>query len=482
MGEQTIQTTHGTSLTLKTAKVERFASSLAGNLLRRDATGYDDARRVWNGMVDKRPALIVRCANTADVLARVRFAREHDLMISVRGGGHNYAGKSVCEGGLMIDLSFMKGITVDPARRTARADAGLRLGEFDRATEAHGLATTLGVNTDTGIAGLTLGGGYGWLGGRFGLACDNLLAAEVVTADGRKLAAGPDDNRDLFWGLRGAGANLGIVTRFDYRLHPIGQVLGGMVIYPLSHGRAALRLFDDFADFCPDEVSCAALLLTAPDGSPAVAIAVCYAGPLDKGESVLAPLSRSVPVLANLLEVQPYTKMQTLFDAAWPPGRRYYNKSSLTRRLGADAIEVLVEYGATMPTSLSAIAFQQLHGEAARIGVGDTAFPHRFDHLSMYVHPATDAPAESDKIVAWGRRCWKDMQPFMEDAVYVNGIEDAQEEGEQRVLEAYGANHARIAELKAKFDPTNFLSGNQNVKPATAAVTSRASSERPAAS
>jgi hypothetical protein len=327
-----------------------------------------------------------------------------------------------------------------------------------------------------------LGGGYGWLAGRFGLACDNLVGAEVVTADGRQLAVGLDANPDLFWGLRGAGANLGIVTRFDYRLHQVGPVLGGMVIYSLSHGRAALRLFDDFADSCPDEVSCVGLLLTTPDGTPAVAIAVCYAGPLDKGESVLAPLSRSVPVLANLLEVQPYTKMQTLFDAAWPPGRRYYNKSSITRRLSAAAVEALVEHGAKMPTKLSAIALQQLHGAASRIGVGDTAFPHRFDHLSMYVHPATDDPAESDKIVAWGRRCWLDMQPFMEDAVYVNGIEDAQEEGEQRVLEAYGANHARVAALKATFDPTNFLSGNQNVRPTTAAATRKAMGERPAAS
>jgi FAD/FMN-containing dehydrogenase len=477
MVDQTIVTTHGTPVTLSATKVERFASGLAGSLLRRSDRDYDQARRVWNAMVDKRPALIARCAGTADVVASVRFAREHDLLISVRGGGHNYAGKSVCEGGLMIDLSPMKGIIVDPGRQTARADAGLRLGEFDQATQAHGLATTLGVNTDTGIAGLTLGGGYGWLGGRFGLACDNLLAAEVVTADGRQLTASADENSDLFWGLRGAGANLGIVTRFDYRLHPIGQVLGGMVIYPMSNGRAALRLFDDFADSCPDEVSCAGLLLSAPDGAPAVAIAVCYTGPLDKGEDVLAPLTRSIPVLANLLEVQPYTMMQTLFDAAWPSGRRYYNKSSITRRLSAGAIEVLVEYGATLPTNLSAIAFQQLHGAASRIGVADTAFPHRFDHLSMYVHPATDNPAESNKIVAWGRRCWQDMQPFMEDAVYVNGLEDAQEEGEQRVLEAYGANHARIAALKATFDPTNFLSGNQNVTPAASVMRRRAASD-----
>jgi hypothetical protein len=467
MGDQTILTVGGTRRVLGGSIVERFASSLSGTLLRASGAGYEETRRIWNGMVDKRPALIARCTGSADVLAAMRFAREYDLMISVRGGGHNYAGKSVCDGGLMIDLAGLKTIAIDPAARIARAGAGLRLGELDRATAEHGLATTLGVNTDTGIAGLTLGGGYGWLAGRFGLACDNLLSAEVVTADGQLLTVSPQENADLCWGLRGAGANLAVVTRLDYRLHPLGHVLGGMVIYPINHGRAALRLLDDFSNVCPDEVSTVGLLLTAPDGAPAVAIAACYSGPLDKGDSVLAPLARSVPVIANLLEVQPYTKMQTLFDAAWPPGRRYYNKSSIVRRLSDAAIEALVEHGRSMPTSLSAIALQQLHGQASRIGSGETAFPHRFDHLSLYVHPATDDVAESEKIVTWGRQCWQDLQPFVEPAVYVNALEDALEEGEHRVLQAYGANHARLVALKAKYDPTNFLAGNQNLKPAT---------------
>jgi FAD/FMN-containing dehydrogenase len=360
----------------------------------------------------------------------------------------------------------MRAVSVDPVARVARAAAGLRLGDFDAATAARGLATTLGVNTDTGISGLTLGGGYGWLAGRFGLACDNLIGAEVVTADGRHLEVNQSENEDLLWGLRGAGANLGIVTRLDYRLHPVGLVMGGLVMYPMEHGHAALRLFDDFAASSPDEVSLVGLLLHTPEGAPAIGVSLCYSGPLDQADAVLAPLLRPLPLLANLLKVQPYSKLQTLFDAVWPPGRLYYSKSSITRRLSDAAIDCVMAHGREMPTPLSAIAFQQLHGAAARIGVSETAFPHRFDHISMYVHPATDDPAQARTIVDWGRRCWSAMQPFMESAVYVNGIEDLGEEGSARVREAYGDNYDRLAQLKARYDPTNFLTGNSNITPA----------------
>jgi len=246
MREQRVMTTDGGERGVEGAAIDNLSAGLRGKLLCCDDPGYDDVRKIWNGMIDKRPALIARCADTADLISCVRFAREYDLLVSVRGGGHNYAGKSVCQGGLMIDLSPMKGIRIDPAARTARAQPGLRLGEFDRETQAFGLATTLGVNTDTGIAGLTLGGGYGWLAGKFELACDNLLSADVVTADGRLLVASSTENEDLFWGLRGAGANLGIVTSFEYQLHPVGPVLGGIVVYPLSRGREVLRCFDEF--------------------------------------------------------------------------------------------------------------------------------------------------------------------------------------------------------------------------------------------
>jgi FAD/FMN-containing dehydrogenase len=465
MSERRILTTKGTEEALDDAVIDKFASGLRGTLLRAEDAGYDTARRVWNGMVDKRPALIARCGGTADVIDCVRFAREHELLVSVRGGGHNYAGKSVCDRGLMIDLSPMKGIHVDPVRRTAQAQAGLRLGEFDRETQAFGLATTLGVNTDTGIAGLTLGGGYGWLGGAYGLACDNVVSAQVVTADGRAVTASATENADLFWGVRGAGANLGIVVSFEYRLHPVGPVLGGLVIYPMSKGKEALRFFDEFSVTCPDEVSTAGLVVTAPTGEPAVAIGACYTGPLDRGEKILKPLRTFAAPLADLIAPQPYTQIQTLFDAAWPPGRLYYNKSSVVRRLSDGAIEMLLAYGRAMPTPVSAVALQQLHGAASRVGATDTAFPHRYDHYSVYVHPATDDPSESEKIVRWGRECWDALQPFAESAVYVNALEDALDEGAHRVREAYGPNYDRLTALKKQYDPTNFLTSNQNIKP-----------------
>ncbi|HEU4367676.1 MAG TPA: FAD-dependent oxidoreductase [Methylomirabilota bacterium] len=466
MAERRFVTTTGSEKALDDLVLDKLGGRLRGALVRPCDPDYDRVRKVWNGMVDKRPALIARCTGAADVGECVRFAREHDLLVSVRGGGHNYAGKSVCEGGLVIDLQPMKGLRVDPARRIASAQAGLRLGEFDRETQAFGLATTLGVNTDTGIAGLTLGGGYGWLCGKLGLACDNVLSVDVVTADARLVTASADDNADLFWGMRGAGANLGIATSFDYRLHPVGPVLGGLVLYPLARGKEALTVLDGFASTCPDTVSTAALLLTAPDGSPAVGLAACYSGQLAEGEKVLKPLRTFTSPLADLIAPQPYTQMQTLFDEAWPPGRIYNNKSSNVRRLSEPAIETMLEWARTLPTPLSVIALQQAHGAASRVRPGDTAFPHRYDHFTFLAHPATDDPADRQKITAWGRECWAAMQPFVEPAVYVNALEDALEEGEARVREAYGANYDRLAALKKKHDPTNFFTANQNIKPA----------------
>ena len=467
MDEQRIVTTDGNERVINGSVISKFASKLRGEVLCPSDESYDAVRKVWNGMIDKRPALIARCAGTADVITCVRFAREHDLLFSVRGGGHHYAGKSICAGGLMIDLAPMKGIRVDAAGQTARAQPGLRLGEFDRETQAFGLATTLGVNTDTGIAGLTLGGGYGWLAGKFGLACDNLRSADVVTADGRLVTAAAGENDDLLWALRGAGANFGIVTSFEYRLHPVGPVLGGMVVYPLNQGRAVLQCFDEFSSTCPDEVSTSALLFTTPTGDAAVAIAVCYCGPLDQGEKVLKLLRRLGTPLASDIAVKPYVQLQTMFDAAWPPGRLYYIKSSVVRRLSEAAVERFLHYARALPTPLSAIAFQQFHGAASRVGSGDTAFPHRYDHLNLYIHPATDDPADAPRIIRWGRDCWEAMQPYVERAVYVNVMEDIASDSEQPVRDAYGANYERLAALKRKYDPTNFFTGNQNIKPAT---------------
>lgn len=442
--------------------IKKFRESVRGDALSPSDAGYDAARKLWNAMFDKRPALIVRCAGTADVMQSVRFAREQDLVVSVRAGGHSLAGKSVCDDGLVIDLSHMKGIRVDPVRGTAQAQPGLLLSEFDRETQAFGLATTAGIVSHTGIAGLTLGGGYGWLAGKYGLTCDNLLSADVVTGDGRLLTASANENEDLFWGLRGGGGNFGIVTSFEYRLHPVGPVLGGMVLYPLKKAKEVLRVFHEFSRTAPDEVSTAAVVLTGPDGNPAVALAACYCGALDQGEEVLKPLRTLGSPLADLIAPRRYVEMQSLLDETFLPGRFRYEKARMIRNLSDGLVEVLVAYGRTMPTPLSLIYFQQLHGAASRVGVNETAFPHRYDHYQCGVHGATENPSDSEKIILWARECWKALQPFAEQAVYANVLAVDEDD---RVRAALGPNYALLVALKNKYDPTNFFRLNANIKP-----------------
>jgi FAD/FMN-containing dehydrogenase len=440
--------------------LQDFEAAFRGQVIRPDADGpYDDARKIWNRLIDKRPAVIARCADADDVARSVGFAREHELPVSVRGGGHNIAGNCVCHDGLMIDLSPMKSIRVDPERRTARAQPGLTLGEFDRQTQAHGLATTMGIASGVGIAGLTLGGGYGWLAGKYGLACDNLLSVELVTADGELVSAGESDNAELFWGVRGGGANFGVITSFEYRLHPVGKVLGGMVLYAPT--RDALHFFDEFSSTCPDEVSTVGLLTTAPDGNLAFAIVACHCGSIDEGEKALARLRSFGPPLADMLEPRDYTEMQSLTDEAWPAGRLYYWKSSLVRALDDDAIDVFLEYAARKPTALSVVAMQQLHGAASRTATAQTAFPHRFDHYNCIAMLETEDEADVASGTDWARECWEAMQPFAERATYVN---DLGEESE-RVQEAYGPSLERLRALKDEYDPTNFFRLNQLVKP-----------------
>ena len=454
------------------AAVQGLKMQLRGELLRPGDAGYDVARKVWNGMIDKRPALIVRCAGAGDVVNSVKFAREHNLLVSVRGGGHNIAGNCVCDGGLMIDLAPMKGMRVDPVQRTAQAQPGLKLGEFDRETQAFGLATTLGIASDTGIAGITTGGGYGWLGGKYGLACDNLLSVDVVTAEGELVRASAEENPDLFWGVRGGSGNFGIVTLFEYQLHPVGPVLGGAVLYPLSQGPETLQFLHEFSSTCPDEVTTVPLLISSgtvgfvlgtPSDHPAVAIAACYCGPLNVGEKVLKPLRTFGSPLGALLQPLTYVQMQSMFDGAWEPKRQYYWKSSLIREVSRDAIEILVEMAQATPAGMGSVIFlQQLHGAASRIRATETAFPHRYDHYNCGAVAAWDDPAETEKCIRWARQCWEAMQPFYEHSVYVN---DLGEEGEQRVREAYAPNYERLVALKNKYDPTNFFRLNQNIKP-----------------
>ncbi|MGK7870890.1 FAD-binding oxidoreductase [Falsiroseomonas sp. E2-1-a20] len=450
---------------LEPARFEHLKGQLRGTLLRPGEPSYDDARRLWNGMVDKRPIAIARCTNDQDVRVALAFACETGLTVAVRGGGHSIAGASCCDGGLMIDLSGMKAIKIDPVRRVARAEPGVLLGEFDAATQRYGLATTMGVNSDTGIAGLTLGGGLGRLGRSVGLACDNLLAAEVVVADGRLLRATEKENSDLLWGLRGGGGNFGIVTAFEYRLHPVGPtVLGGMLLWEWSAARDAMRHYAAFCAVAPDDVDALGVLLTGPDGAPAFAVSAFCAGSIERGEETLRPLREAGPRPAqDMVGPVTYTALQASADGLFPRGRRYHWKSHFLPELRAEAIDVLIRLFEDVPSRMSVIGLQQAGGAIARVSADATAYSNRdavFDciPISIWEDAAQDAAN-----IAWSRRVWEAMKPFATGGVYVNNLGD---EGEARIRAAYGDNYARLAALKAKYDPSNLFRLNQNIRPA----------------
>jgi FAD/FMN-containing dehydrogenase len=458
-----VLTTTGADTALEDAAVDAFTASLRGELLRPSDPGYGDARKVWNGMIDKRPALIARCAGAADVMAAVNFARTNDLLVSVRGGGHNITGNAVCDGGLMIDLSRMKGVRVDPVTRTARAEAGLTWGEYNRETQAFGLASTGGVVSTTGIAGLTLGGGLGWLMGKHGLSCDNLLSAEMVTADGQWLTASAREHPDLFWGLRGGGGNFGVVTSFEYQLHPVGPVLAGMVLHPMANAKDVLRFYREYARSAPDELTAFAAFMTSPEGAPVVAIVVGYIGPLAEGERLVAPVRKFGPPLVDLIGPLSYVQLNTMFDAAFPYGgvQRYW-KSSFLKHLGDDVLEILVDRAATMPSPMSMVGFFHVHGAASRVHPDETAFGLRDDQWDYDIISQWQDPGEADRHIRWTREFWTAVEPFATGEVYVNHL-DA-EEG-TRIRAAYGKNYDRLVALKNKYDPTNLFRLNQNIKP-----------------
>ncbi|MGH7415408.1 MAG: FAD-binding oxidoreductase [Candidatus Rokuibacteriota bacterium] len=435
-------------------------STMRGQVLLSGDAGYHAARRIFNAMIDRRPAIIARCAGAADVVACVGFARTHHLNVSVRGGGHNVSGKAVGEGGLMIDLTPMKSIRVDPLRRTALAEPGLTLGELDRDCQRFGLATPTGIVSSTGIAGLTLGGGIGWLNGKHGLACDNLLSVDIVTADGTLLTANSTEHPDLFWAVRGAGANLGIVTSFEYRLHEVGPVLGGAVAWPVTEATQVLRFYDEFARDCPDELSANAALASAEDGTPVVGVSVAWIGPLDVGERLLKPLRSFGAPLVDGIGAMSYEDLQRGGDAAFPNGRRHYWKASFVHRLGPDAIDVLVRFAATRPSPHTMIGFQQMHGVSARVAQADTAFAHRHVQWDCLMMSQWDDPADDEPNIQWTRELHAAMEPYLERAVYVNNLGGDEPD---RVRAAYGANYARLAAIKAKYDPGNVFRGNQNV-------------------
>ncbi|MDN5860076.1 MAG: FAD-binding oxidoreductase [Pseudonocardia sp.] len=424
---------------------------------------YNDARTVFNAMIDRRPAAILRCRDAIDVAAGIVLARRHDLVLSVRGGGHGVAGNAVCDGGLMLDLSGMKDVPVDPVERTARAGPGLVLGDLDAATQAHGLATPLGVMSGTGISGLTLGGGLGWLNARYGLACDNLIEAEVVTADGEILQVGPDEHPDLLWGLRGGGGNLAVVTSFTYRLHPVISVLAGALTFPWAAARDVLGHHHAFMATAPDELTSVVSLGRDPAGSPTVTVLVCWSGDEAEGERVLRPLRSFGPPLDDSIGALPYLDWQRAPDPGYPRGRRHYWKSGYLRHLTDAALDALLAIPPTIPTPATGIGLQGMRGAAARVPVDATAFPHRAAQYDLLILAQWDEQGQTDEHVGWARSAFDALRPHLEDAVYVNNLGN---EGPERVRSAYGPNHARLAALKRTYDPANVFRLNQNVPPA----------------
>ncbi len=455
----------GAETEVKPEAIAALGQMLRGRLLTAGDAEYGDARQIWNGMIDRSPSLIGRCIDTADVMHCVQFAREHGLLVSVKGGGHNVAGKAVCDGAFMIDLSLMNRVRVDQRGPTARAQGGAKWIDFDRETQAFGLATTGGTLSDTGIAGLTLGGGFGWLGGRYGMSCDNLVSADVVLADGRVVVAADDENPDLFWALRGGGGNFGVVTSFEYRLHPVSLVLGGGVFHPLSEATNVLRFYGEFSADVPDELVTMGVLLHTPEGFPVAAIGACYNGPIDAGEKVLDPVRRFGSPLDDQLQPLPYGILQTIFDPAFPPGARYYWKAHLMGSVPQEAVEIMAEYYQRVPSPGTAVLFQQAGNAANRVPPEATAFSHRNARYDLVILSGWTDPADDDRNIAWTRELWDALAPYSLGAIYVNSVVD---DDEATVKTAYRDDtYRRLSELKAKYDPTNFFRLNPNIRPAT---------------
>lgn len=443
-----------------------FRESLRGASFTPGDPGYDDARVVFNRSVDRRPAIIARCAGAADAITCVNFAREQGLPVSVRAGGHSIAGKAICDDGLMIDLSAMKAIRVDPGARTVRAEPGVTIREFDRETQAFGLATTMGVISTTGIAGLTLGGGMGWLIGKHGLACDNVIAMDVVTANGRLLKASEQDNPDLFWALRGGGGNFGIVTSFEYRLHSLGPLFGGGVLYPIEQTREVLRFYRDFAFSGPDELTTQMGRICTPDGVPVIGVAGCYSGALEDGEKLLAPLRRLGSPVLDLFGPMSYLQMQSMFDPWFPPGRQAYWKANFLHDLSDEAIDIFHRCAQTVPSPYTTGPWlEAVHGAVSRVGATDTAFAHRRYPFNFLVLSSWSEASEAERNIAWTRDCWDAMRPFMAPGAYVNYLEA---EANPRDRAAYGNNYDRLVTIKDKYDPDNFFRVNFNIQPSGA--------------
>jgi FAD/FMN-containing dehydrogenase len=457
---------------LDAALIVDFASKLRGKIILPTDTEYDESRKIWNAMIDRRPALIVRCMGTADVTTSVKFARENNFLVSVRGAGHNIAGMSLADDAMVIDLSPMKGVWVNPQRRTAFVSPGATLGDIDCETQAYGLATPLGIASTTGISGLTLGGGFGWLSRSFGLTTDNLLSAEVVTADGNVLQANEMENTDLFWALRGGSGNFGIVTSFQFKLYPVGpQVLAGLIVHPFQDAEKVFRHYRSFTSSAPDEATCWAILRKAPPlpflppevhGKEVVIMAAVYAGDMKEGEKVLEPLRRFGNPITDVIGPTPFVAWQKAFDPLLTSGARNYWKSNNHIELSDDLLHILIEYTRQLPSSATEIFIGQFGGAINRIALDATAYPHRNANYVFTVHTRWENCADDLKCIEWSKELFDETASYSTGGVYVNFIS----EGENRITAAFGSNYERLAKIKSKYDPENFFRVNQNIVPA----------------
>ncbi|MGH3087229.1 MAG: FAD-binding oxidoreductase [Rubrobacteraceae bacterium] len=469
---------------LKTGKVssgevgdqamKEFDSRLRGEIIRPGDTDYNEARKLWNGVIDKKPALIARCKSAADVISVVNFARENGLSLAVRGGGHNVAGTGSVDGGMVIDLSPMKNIHVDPERRTVRAEGGATIGELDEKTQLFGLATPMGVVSKTGIAGLTLGGGLGWLRRKHGLSSDNLISVDVVTADGHFLTASETDNADLFWGVRGGGGNFGVVTSFEYKLHPVGpEVMFCFVFYPGERTKEALRYVNEYMSRAPDEVSPVGILGRVPPdemfpeewrGEQFVAIAAMYVGEVEEGERALAPLRELGETIADFSGPMPYVEAQKVLDEDYPDGGRYYWKSTNANDLDEEAMERLIAHAEAAPSDHSTIDVWYQGGAMERVAASETAFGERNAPILLGIEANWEEPEDDEANIAWARNVVADMRRFSDGGMYLN-FPGFQEEGQEMMRDAYGGNYERLVLLKDEYDPANLFRLNQNIRP-----------------
>ncbi len=468
-----IKSTSDKYLDLPPERIENFKNQLRGELLLPDDEKFDEARQIYNGMIDKHPAMIARCRDVADVIASVAFAKENSLLVAVRAGGHNGPGLALCDDGLVIDLSTMRGIHVDPEKRTVRVQPGASWGDVDHATHPFGLAAVSGIISSTGVGGLTLGGGHGYLTRKHGLTIDNLLEADVVLSDGRFVTASADKNPDLFWGIRGGGGNFGIATSFLFRLHPVDTVYGGPMLWPLDQAEEVMKWYRDFLPAAPEDLYGFFAFMTVPPGPPfpehlhlkkVCGIVWCYTGPQEKAEAVFAPIRKDRPPALDMAGPIPFPVLQGMFDGLYPPGNQWYWKGDFVKEISDEAIKRHIANAEKLPTPQSTMHLYPIDGAVHRIGRQDTAFSYRDVVWSEVIVGVDPDPANNERMIAWADAYWEALHPFAADAggAYVNFM---MEEGEERIRASYQENHARLVELKNKYDPENFFRINQNIRP-----------------